>query len=85
MYRMDRTRKCKVAFGISALIFFVMCILGYGFGGKDLLEYGWMNDPLAGIVMVAAFFCTVICTIAFFTVHALEKDIAEWLEIVDKE
>ena len=85
MYKLDRTRKCKFAFGILALIFFVICILGYGFGGRDLLEHGWMNDPLAGIVMVAAFFCTVICTIAFFTVHALEKDIAEWLEIVDKE
>lgn len=85
MYKLDRTRKCKFAFGILTFIFLVIAVIGYVTGGSELLRYDFINERLASISMVVSFFCMVICALATITVHALEKDIAEWLEIVDKE
>lgn len=84
MYKLEQTRKCKIAFGFLTFLFLVISIIGYGVGGGELLEYGFMNNKLACITMVVAFFCMVICGLATVTIHALEKDIAEWLGIVDK-
>ena len=83
MYQLDRARKCKFTFGILAFVFLILCIVGYGNGGCELIEHGFMNEPLASIVMVVSLFCAVVCAVACITIHALEKDIAEWLRILE--
>ena len=46
---------------------------------------GFMNEPLPSIIMVSSLFSTVVCLICFFVVNALEKDISDWLKILDKD
>ena len=85
MYRLDRTRKYKVVFGILTLVFFVLFIRGFMHGGAEIIIDDFMNEPLPSIVMVSSLFCSIICLICFFVVNALEKDIAEWLKIIDQK
>lgn len=84
MYKLDRTRKCKIIFCVLAIVFFVLSIRGFVAGGYEIIQYGFMNEPLSSIVMVSSLFCTIICLLCFFTVNALEKDITEWLKMIDK-
>ena len=84
MYQLDRARKGKIAFGVLALVFVVLFIFGYGTGGYEVMTYGYMNEPIATIIMVVSLFSAVICLVAFLTMTALEKDIAEWLKILEK-
>ena len=83
MYKLDRTRKVKIVFGVLTVIFFVLFLLGYAAGGYELID-GFMNEPLYAIVMVSSLFSAVVCLVGFFVVNALEKDIAEWLGILDQ-
>ena len=83
MYRLERAHKCKITFGVLAVVFFLCCILGYMSGGDELIQYGFMNTPLASIIMVVSLFAAIICFTACLTVNAMEKDIAEWLEILE--
>ena len=83
MYRLDRTRKVKIVFGVLTGIFFALFLLGYAGGGYELID-GFMNEPLYAIVMVSSLFSAVVCLAGFFVVNALEKDIAEWLGILDQ-
>ena len=85
MYRLERTRRMKLVFGVLALVFAVLVIVGYGYGGDELIHYGFMNEPLAAIGMVVSLVGAVVCLVAFLTVNALEKDIAEWLEILESK
>ncbi|MBR4030409.1 MAG: hypothetical protein IKJ06_03330 [Clostridia bacterium] len=84
MYKLDRTRRGKIVFGVLALVFFALFFIGYRGGGYEIIMYGFMNEPLSSIVMVSSLFCAVICMVCFFVVNALEKDIVEWLKILDK-
>ena len=83
MYLMDRTRIGKLVFGILAAVFAVSCVVSYAAGGNELLLYGFMNTPLAAIVMVVSLFSSVICSAIYLVINALEKDITEWLKILD--
>lgn len=85
MYRLDRTRKCKIVLGVFTIVFLVLSVCGYMGGGYEILEYGFMNEPLPSIIMVSSLFCAVICFVSFLGLNALEKDIAEWLKIIDKK
>lgn len=85
MYKLDRTRKYKIVFGILTLVFFVFLVRGFMRGGAEIIIDGFMNEPLPSIVMVSSLFSAIICLICFLVVNALEKDIAEWLEIIDRQ
>lgn len=85
MYKLDRTRKMKIIFESLTVIFLVLFVRGFAGGGYEIIKYGFMNEPLASIMMVSSLFCAVICALGFFALNALEKDIAEWLEILEKE
>ena len=71
MYKLDRTRKCKIVFGVLSLIFFVLCFRGIWNGGYEIITDGFMNEPLPSIVMVSSLFCAVICLVCFFVINAL--------------
>lgn len=47
------------------------------------LEYGFMNEPLPSITMVASFFAAIISSFIFLTLHAIQKDIAEQLKCME--
>ena len=83
MYSLDRTRKVKVVLGVLTALFVVLFIIGFAGGGHELIFDGFMNDPLYAIVMVAAFFAAIISIVGLLIVNALEKDIVEWLRILD--
>lgn len=85
MYKLDRARRVKIVLGVLTLVFFALFLLGYGGGGYEIIMYGFMNEPLFSIVMVSSLFCAVVCLVGFFVVNALEKDIAEWLGILEKK
>ena len=84
MYSLDRTRKAKIFLGVLVVLFLVLSILGFAGGGRELIFDGYMNDPLFAIVMIAGFFAALISFVGLLVVNALEKDIAEWLKILDK-
>ena len=83
MYKLDRARRYKVIFGVLALVFFCMFLLGYAGGGYETIMYGFMNEPLSSIIMVSSLFCAVVCLVGALVINALEKDIAEWLKILE--
>lgn len=83
MYRLERARRGKIAFGILAFVFAVLFFFGYGAGGYEMILYGYVNEPLAAIAMVVSLFSAMICLAACLTINGLEKDIAEWLSILD--
>lgn len=84
MYKLDRVRRVKIVLGVLTLVFFALFLLGYGGGGYEIIIDGFMNEPLYSIVMVSSLFSAVVCLIGFFVVNELEKDIAEWLGILEK-
>ncbi len=84
MYKLDRVRRVKIVLGILTLVFLVLFFLGYGGGGYEIIIDGFMSEPLDSIVMVSSLFSAVVCLIGFFAVNALEKDIAEWLGILEQ-
>ena len=85
MYKLDRTCEYKIIFGVLTFVFFVLFVRGFMSGGAEIIFDGFMNEPLPSIVMVSSLFCGIICLICFLVVNALEKDIAEWLKIIDQK
>ena len=85
MYKLDKTRKYKIIFGVLTLVFFVLFVRGLMRGGAEIIFDGFMNEPLPSIVMVCSLFCAIVCLICCLVVNALEKDIAEWLKIIDQQ
>ena len=65
--------------------FFCLSLEGLVGGGYEIVEYGFMNEPLPSIVMVAAFFAGVISLLLCLTLHALQKDIAEQLKCLENQ
>ena len=82
MYKLERTRKFQVLWGVLAFLFLVFSLWGFWKGGDEMLQSGFCNEPLPCIVMVAAFFGFLISLGLFFTLRALQKDIAEQLTCV---
>ena len=85
MYRLDRTRRLKFAALAMAFLSAVLTAVGYACGGDELLDYGFMNDPFGAILMIAAFFSTVIFLFFFKLIDSIEKDMAENLKSIDKD
>ena len=77
MYVLERTKKWKVRWAIVAAVFFCLGVEGFVGGGYEIMEYGFMNEPFPSIVMVAAFFASVLSLGVFLTLHSLQKDLAE--------
>ena len=82
MYRLERTCKCKVLWGVLSVLFLLLSLWGYGYGGEELLHNGFLNEPLPCIVMVVSFFSFLISLGLFLTLRAIQKDIAEQLTCV---
>ena len=82
MYKLERTRKFQVLWGVLALFFVVLAVWGFWKGGDELLQSGFFNEPLPCIVMIVSFFGFGISLGLFFTLRALQKDIAEQLTCV---
>ena len=84
MYQLERTRKWKRIFCALTVLFFFLSFLGYIAGGYELVAYGFItNAPLVCVIMVISLFSAIICLAVCLTINAIEKDIAEWLEILD--
>ena len=83
MYAMDRTRKCRAAAVVLTLLFAACTVWGFCAGGGEVIECGFMNEPLPTIVMVVSFFAAVISLFLCFLIRALEKDMAENLKSID--
>lgn len=85
MYRLDRTKKCRFAALFLAFVSAVLTVVGYARGGGELLGYGFMNDALEAILMIAAAFGTVIFVLLFILIVSIEKDMAENLKSIDRD
>ena len=84
MYKLDRTRKCRYAALFLAFVSAVMTLWGYAYGGDELLEYGFINQPMACIWMIASAFALVLYLFLFFLIRSIEKDMEENLKSVDE-
>lgn len=82
MYTLERMKKWKIRWGIAAVVFFCLSLEGLVRGGYEIVEYGFMNEPLPSIVMLAAFFAGVISVLMCLTIHALQKDMEEQLKFL---
>ena len=82
MYKLERTRKFQVLWGVLAFLFLVLSLWGFWNGGDEMLQSGFFNVPLPCIVMVVAFFSFLISLGVFFTLRAIQKDIEEQLSCV---
>ena len=85
MYKLERMKKWKIRWGIAAVVCFCLSLEGLVGGGYEIIEYGFMNEPLPSIVMVAAFFAGVISLLLCLSLHALQKDIAEQLKCLENQ
>ena len=85
MYKLDRARRVKIILGVLTFFFLVVFFIAYLAGGCDLVIYGFLNYPFECMIMVCSLLSAVACLVGFFIVHALEKDIAEWLGILEKQ
>lgn len=85
MYRLDRTKKCRFAALFLAFVSAVLTVVGYARGGGELLRYGFMDDPLEAVLMIAAAFGTVIFVLLFILIVSIEKDMAENLKSIDRD
>ena len=82
MYTLERMKKWKIIWGIAAAVFFCLSLEGLVGGGHEIVEYGFMNEPLPSIVMIAAFFAGIISVLMCLTIHGLQKDISEQLKFL---
>ncbi|QNU66533.1 hypothetical protein EHE19_017015 [Ruminiclostridium herbifermentans] len=85
MYTLEQTRKIKIIIIVFIVIFFILAVWGYLRGGHELISYGFMNEPLASIVMVASFFSSIILILVGLAINALQKDIEIELKIIDNQ
>ena len=72
MYKLERVRKCKIVLGILTLIFFALSFLSFGYSRANLTLPGYVS-----------LFCAIDCIVGIFVISTLEKDIAEWLGILE--
>ena len=85
MYEMDRTKKCRATAVILTLLFTALTVWGFCAGGCEIIEYGFMNEPLPSIVMVASFFAAVFSLFQCFLIRSVEKDMAEIFKSIDRK
>ena len=85
MYKFDRVRKCKFVFCALTALFFVLSILGFGNGGYELIWGEVVFEEAPAIVMVVSLCFGIICLLTSLTINALEKDVAEWLKVVESK
>jgi len=83
MYHFDRTKKIVVFFYILSGISFLLTIIGFRYGGGEMLIYGFINTPLGAILMVVSFGMFLISLLAGLGFSALTKDIAEELKLLE--
>lgn len=79
MYTLERTKKMKAIWGCMASGLFGLSVWCFLRGGAEPIFYGYMNEPLPSIVMVAAFLASVLSLVICLTIYALEKDVADHL------
>ena len=83
MYWFERTHRWKFVFVALTIVSVILFFLGYGGGGRDMILYGFVNNPLYCIAMVVSLFSAIFCLIASLTLNALEKDITEWIRSLE--
>lgn len=83
MHTLERTQKFKVIMIVFTFLFLALSVWGYMNGGYEIFKYGFMNEPLPSIVMIASFLASVILLLMSLTINALQKDITEELKILD--
>ncbi len=83
MYHFDRTKKMVVIFYLLSAISFLLTIIGFAYGGGEMLRYGFINTPLAAILMVVSFGVFLISLLAGLGLSALTRDIAEELKLLE--
>lgn len=79
MYTLERTKKMKAIWGSMTAGFFCLSVWGFGAGGAEPIFDGYMNEPLPSIVMVVAFFASILSLTICLTLNAIEKDAADHL------
>lgn len=80
MYTLDRVQKAKIVTICLCILSFVISIICYAKGGDELIQHGFMNEPLASILMIACFICGLILLLLCCVIHAVQKDMAEHLK-----
>lgn len=83
MYHFDRTKKMVVIFYLLSAISFLLTIIGFAYGGGEMLRYGFINTPLAAILMVVSFGVFLISLLTGLGLSALTRDIAEELKLLE--
>lgn len=79
MYTLERTKKMKAIWGCMTAGFFGLSVCSFLRGGAWMIFDGHMDAPLASIVMIVAFFASILSLVICLTIHALEKDMADHL------
>ena len=74
MYKLDRTRKCKIILGILTLLFFILPLIAAACH---------VDERTLDIILIASPLIAVVCLLGTCLAHALEKDIADWLGILE--
>ena len=74
----------KAIWGCLAAGFFGLSVLSFFKGGGELLFDGFMNEPLASIVMVVSFFASILSVVIAQTLDGIEKDAADHLSYLKK-
>ncbi len=85
MYTLERTKKMKTIWGCMAAGFFGLSVWNFLRGGAEPIFYGYMNRPLPTIVMVAAFFASLLSLVVCLTLNAIEKDAADHLSYLKNQ
>ena len=74
MYKLDRTRKCKIILGVLTLLFFILPLIAAACH---------VDERTSDILSIASPLIAVVCLLGTCLAHALEKDIADWLGILE--
>ena len=85
MYSLDRTNKIKIVCQILSVVFLVLSVISYFRGGDELLTHNFINDPFHSIVMIVSFGTAIVCFLISVVIHAIQKDIAEYLKYLDNQ
>ncbi len=80
MYSLTRAKRMGVIMYIMSIVLFIMSFWGFSHGGEWLLRYGFMNDPLAAILMCVFAGLSFVFLFIGLGLKALSKDISEELK-----
>lgn len=85
MYSLEKTRKIKIIVFILSVVSFIVGIIGYMGGGYEIIEHGFMNEPLPSIIMVVAFFMFIVLLILGCCLNAIEFDLQYHLKFLNEK